>query len=316
MQIEPLHHKQFYLRMWALLCFMGLCCRSASLAFALPPSSSEVPKDSTARLPDGNIAQISYYTQALPHRRKVLTGLTSDSFSNDSENPKENRALSKLQAINGGAIMHDPTKELDSNLNSDGVTEYVGKCELPTADGNFTLYSFRQVGAPAGPNPSPIEPVVLVASEHAGLLEGAEGLPVRIHDQCLTSEVLGSQRCDCKEQLDQAKAYIREHGGAVVYMQQEGRGIGLANKIAAYELQDGGMDTVDANRHLGFADDLRQYGSVPFILKRLGVRSVRLMTNNPRKTRALTDLGVQVEGHIPALCRTPHNARYLATKQA
>lgn len=213
--------------------------------------------------------------------------------------------------------MHDPTKELDSNLNSDGVTEYVGKCELPTADGNFTLYSFRQVGAPAGPNPSPIEPVVLVASEHAGLLEGAEGLPVRIHDQCLTSEVLGSQRCDCKEQLDQAKAYIREHGGAVVYMQQEGRGIGLANKIAAYELQDGGMDTVDANRHLGFADDLRSYGSVPFILRRLGVRSVRLMTNNPRKTRALTDLGVQVEGHIPL--RVPpnaHNARYLATKQA
>mmetsp|Transcript_25166 Transcript_25166/g.41604 ORF Transcript_25166/g.41604 Transcript_25166/m.41604 type:complete len:296 (-) Transcript_25166:233-1120(-) len=197
---------------------------------------------------------------------------------------------------------------------SDSGTEYVGVCELPTGTGHFKLYSFRQKHLPSGPNPQPLEPVVLVAgdlSKYKG-----KAVPVRIHDQCLTSEVLGSQRCDCKEQLDLAKEYIQENGGAVIYLQQEGRGIGLANKIAAYELQDGGLDTVDANRALGFDDDHRTYESVPFILRSLGIESIKLMSNNPRKNQFLTDLGVKIEGNVP--CRVApnmHNERYLVAKK-
>lgn len=144
-----------------------------------------------------------------------------------------------------------------------------------------------------------------------------EGVPVRIHDQCLTSEVFGSRRCDCKEQLLLSLEYISVHGGAVVYLQQEGRGIGLANKIAAYALQDAGMDTVDANLHLGFPEDIRQYGVIPSILKDMKIGSIQLMTNNPRKVDRLTSLGVNVENTIPMVVKraNKHNLLYLETKQ-
>jgi GTP cyclohydrolase II len=114
-----------------------------------------------------------------------------------------------------------------------------------------------------------------------------------------------------------ALSYIQKHGGCIVYMQQEGRGIGLANKIAAYALQDDGLDTVDANVHLGLPEDCRQYGCVPSILKDLGISSIRLITNNPRKVQRLTSLGVKVDGTIPMVVpkATPYNRRYLETKQ-
>lgn len=123
-------------------------------------------------------------------------------------------------------------------------------------------------------------------------------------------------RCDCREQLKMSLEYIREHGGAIIYLQQEGRGIGLANKVAAYALQDVGLDTVDANTHLGFPEDARQYGVVPSILKDLGIDSIRLMTNNPRKIRRLEALGVDVSGTIPMVVPTTnkHNRKYLQTK--
>jgi GTP cyclohydrolase II len=121
-----------------------------------------------------------------------------------------------------------------------------------------------------------------------------------VHDACFTSEVLGSLKCDCAEQLQLAMEYIHANSpGIVIYLWQEGRGIGLANKIAAYKLQEQGLDTVDANRALGLPDDSREYTSVRNILKELGVKSVRLMTNNPRKINVLTDLGVKVSGRIP-----------------
>ena len=125
-------------------------------------------------------------------------------------------------------------------------------------------------------------------------------------------------RCDCKEQLKMALEYIRENGGAVIYLQQEGRGIGLANKVAAYALQDIGLDTVDANTHLGFPEDARQYGVVPSLLADMGIDSIRLMTNNPRKTERLTALGVDVEGTVPMVVpkANPYNKKYLETKQA
>jgi GTP cyclohydrolase II len=123
---------------------------------------------------------------------------------------------------------------------------------------------------------------------------------LRVHDACFTSEVLGSLKCDCAEQLQMAMEYIHANApGIVIYLWQEGRGIGLANKIAAYKLQEQGLDTVDANRALGLPDDSREYTSVRNILKELRVKSVRLMTNNPRKISELTELGVKVNGRVP-----------------
>jgi GTP cyclohydrolase II len=124
------------------------------------------------------------------------------------------------------------------------------------------------------------------------------------------------QSCDCKEQLNMAMEYVQRHGGAVIYLQQEGRGIGLANKVAAYELQDHGLDTVDANLQLGFPDDARQYGVLPSILQDMGIRSIRLMTNNPRKIQRLTALGITIVDTIPILAlANSHNRKYLETKQ-
>lgn len=124
-------------------------------------------------------------------------------------------------------------------------------------------------------------------------------------------------RCDCKEQLKMSLEYINENGGAIIYLQQEGRGIGLANKVAAYALQDVGMDTVDANIHLGFPEDCRQYGVVPSILKDMGIDSIRLITNNPRKVSRLRALDVNVEETIPMVVdqATPYNRKYLETKR-
>ena len=124
-------------------------------------------------------------------------------------------------------------------------------------------------------------------------------------------------RCDCREQLRMSLEYIRENGGAIIYLQQEGRGIGLANKVAAYALQDVGLDTVDANTHLGFPEDARKYGVVPSLLKNLGIDSIRLMTNNPRKIERLTALGVDVAGTIPMVVpkANPYNRKYLETKK-
>lgn len=129
--------------------------------------------------------------------------------------------------------------------------------------------------------------------------------------------LLSVYRCDCREQLKMSLEYIRENGGAVIYLQQEGRGIGLANKVAAYALQDVGLDTVDANTHLGFPEDARQYGVVPSLLKDMGIDSIRLMTNNPRKIERLTSLGVDVAGTIPMVVpeANPYNKKYLQTKK-
>ncbi|KAL3908333.1 MAG: hypothetical protein SGARI_003110 [Bacillariaceae sp.] len=163
------------------------------------------------------------------------------------------------------------------------------------------------------------EPSVIYAADKSPFGndgEFKENVPIRIHDQCLTSEVFRSQRCDCSQQLKMALQYISEHGGAIIYLQQEGRGIGLANKVAAYALQDGGMDTVDANLHLGFAEDQRHYGAVPSILKDMKIGSIRLMTNNPRKVARLRDLGVHVDNTLPMVVPKTniYNRKYLEAK--
>jgi 3,4-dihydroxy 2-butanone 4-phosphate synthase/GTP cyclohydrolase II len=140
---------------------------------------------------------------------------------------------------------------------------------------------------------------------------------VRVHDQCVTGDVFGSLRCDCGEQLDMALKLVGEAGrGAVVYMDQEGRGIGLHNKIRAYHLQDGGLDTVEANEALGFPADKREYGVGMQILVDLGIHKMRLMTNNPVKRAGLEGFGLEIVERVPLeVTPNPHNVRYLRTKR-
>lgn len=141
---------------------------------------------------------------------------------------------------------------------------------------------------------------------------------VRVHDACFTSEVLGSLKCDCREQLQLALQYIHDNPpGMVIYLQQEGRGIGLANKIAAYALQEKGLDTVDANRALGLPDDCREYSAVKHILNDLDIDSIVLMTNNPRKIVQMESLGIKVNGRVPCIVSpTEFNEGYLSAKEA
>lgn len=157
--------------------------------------------------------------------------------------------------------------------------------------------------------------------EHAllylGDLNSSEPLPLRIHSECLTGDALFSLRCDCGPQLQRALEKIAEMGrGAIIYLRQEGRGIGLINKIRAYALQDAGLDTVEANEKLGFAADQREYHLAVAILQELGVDTVQLMTNNLRKVSALEKAGIKVSQRIPVVVGdNPHNADYLATKK-
>ncbi len=183
--------------------------------------------------------------------------------------------------------------------------EIFSEAPLPTSRGLFRVVVFRE-------SRTGIEHLAMVLGDAAG-----DGVPVRVHSECLTSEVLGSLKCDCRAQLDRALDLIAELGrGVLVYLRQEGRGIGLGNKIAAYALQAQGHDTYEANRLLGFPDDLRRYDVAAEMLRLLGVRSVDLVTNNPLKIAGLVDAGIPVRRRIqlpsPA---NPHNVEYLRTKR-
>jgi 3,4-dihydroxy 2-butanone 4-phosphate synthase/GTP cyclohydrolase II len=187
------------------------------------------------------------------------------------------------------------------------LVERVAETRLPTRHGDFTAYGYR---------------ITVDASEHIALVHGDIGgdepVLTRVHSECLTGDVFGSHRCDCGPQLDEALQRIVEEGrGVVVYLRgHEGRGIGLVAKLQAYQLQDGGRDTVDANLDLGLPADARHYGTATQVLRDLGVDSVRLLTNNPDKVRNLEDFGVPVAERVPL---TPHpndhNLAYLLTKR-
>jgi 3,4-dihydroxy 2-butanone 4-phosphate synthase/GTP cyclohydrolase II len=158
------------------------------------------------------------------------------------------------------------------------------------------------------------------SKEHLGLtmgdLEGKDNVLVRVHSECFTGDVLGSLRCDCGDQLQRAMSMIAKAGeGAIIYLRQEGRGIGLQEKLRAYNLQDEGYDTVDANLALGHQADEREYSNAARILFHLGVRSIALITNNPSKINALAALGVEVRQRVPLVPTiNPENLRYISTK--
>lgn len=184
--------------------------------------------------------------------------------------------------------------------------EYVESSKLPTPWGMFEMHGFADHGKDK-------EHVVLTM----GNLTTPEPVLVRIHSECLTGDALFSLRCDCGAQLQAAMHKVALEGrGAIFYLRQEGRGIGLLNKIKAYHLQDKGADTVEANEQLGFGADMRDYSLLKPMMAKLGIHKVKLMTNNPRKIDALTELGVEVVERIEHdTGRNPHNQHYLATKK-
>jgi GTP cyclohydrolase II len=187
----------------------------------------------------------------------------------------------------------------------------VASADFPTRWGKFRIYGFRAEFGSDG-NPRVEEAVALVMGD----IHSTPPL-ARIHSQCLTGDVFHSLRCDCRQQLEMALSMIRDQGaGILIYEQQEGRGIGLMAKLQAYELQDSGLDTVEANERLGFKADQRDFALPAQMLKALGVRQVRLLSNNPEKVEALQRAGVEVVERVPCEVEpSPHAEEYLKTKK-
>lgn len=176
---------------------------------------------------------------------------------------------------------------------------------LPTRYGTFKLRAYQEGGGPTH--------LALIV----GNPKGRAGVPVRLHSECVTGDVFGSLRCDCGPQLEKALRHFQRKGlGILIHLDQEGRGIGLANKMRAYALQDEGLDTVEANLRLGFAEDKRDYNAAASILRDIGVKSIRLMTNNPLKLENLRLCGIEIVERVPhAIPPNKVNRRYLKTKK-
>ena len=195
---------------------------------------------------------------------------------------------------------------IEYRLKRDSLIEEIVSVDMPTKYGHFRLIAFQEKNT---------------TNEHLALLKGQwekdEPVLVRVHSSCFTGDILGSLRCDCGEQLHAAMTMVEKEGkGAILYMSQEGRGIGLLNKLKAYRLQEQGMDTVEANLHLGFQMDQRDYGVGAQILRYLGITKLRLISNNPKKRVGLIGYGLEIVENIPVEVHpNPHNERYLQTKR-
>lgn len=195
---------------------------------------------------------------------------------------------------------------IEYRLKTETLIEVGNRVDMPTEYGHFKLVPFRQVS-------NGLEHIALIKGEW----EEDEPILVRVHSSCATGDILGSKRCDCGEQLHKAMQMIEKEGkGVLIYMQQEGRGIGLMNKIAAYKLQEEGYDTVDANVHLGFKPDERDYGCGAQMLRKLGVHKMRLMTNNPVKRVGLEAYGLEIVENVPIeVTPNEYDYKYLRTKK-
>lgn len=210
-------------------------------------------------------------------------------------------AILKLEDL----VFRDREHECEGVGQSRVCVRIVAVADLPSRFGTFRIVAFWN-------NRDAKEHVAIVHGD----VVGAARVPTRLHSECLTGDALGSLRCDCRDQLEAALVRIgKEERGIVLYLRQEGRGIGLVNKIRAYQLQDKGLDTVEANLALGFRDDERDYAVAAHMLHSLDVKSIELMTNNPRKLEQLGRLGVKVTARSPHLLPpNPHNRFYLETK--
>jgi GTP cyclohydrolase II len=204
------------------------------------------------------------------------------------------------------STMTHPKAVVEKAKASGDLLEQVAHAALPTRHGRFTIYGFRGHGPQE-------EAIALVR----GKVNGKTAPLVRVHSQCLTGDVLASLRCDCRAQLELSLKKIgKAAAGILLYLPQEGRGIGLMNKLRAYELQDKGMDTVEANQTLGFAADARDYDFSAQVLKQLGATKIRLLSNNPEKVRQLERAGVRVVERVPCQPRVSKTSRaYLRTKK-
>lgn len=195
---------------------------------------------------------------------------------------------------------------IEYRIKSDSLVEEIVRVDMPTKYGDFKLVAFKEKNS---------------SNEHLALLKGEwekdEPVLTRVHSSCFTGDILGSLRCDCGEQLQKAMQMVQAEGkGAILYMNQEGRGIGLLNKLKAYQLQEQGMDTVEANLHLGFQMDQRDYGLGAQILRQLGITKLRLMTNNPKKRVGLVGYGLEIVENIPIeIYPNVHNQKYLEAKR-
>lgn len=195
---------------------------------------------------------------------------------------------------------------IEYRIKTDSLIEEIVRVDMPTKYGDFTLVAFKERHS---------------SNEHLALLKGEwkkdEPVMVRVHSSCFTGDILGSLRCDCGEQLHKAMKMVEEEGkGAILYMNQEGRGIGLLNKLKAYQLQEQGMDTVEANLHLGFQMDERDYGLGAQMLRHLNISKLRLMTNNPKKRVGLIGYCLEIVENIPIeIHPNEHNEKYLNTKR-
>jgi 3,4-dihydroxy 2-butanone 4-phosphate synthase / GTP cyclohydrolase II len=195
---------------------------------------------------------------------------------------------------------------IEYRLKTDSLIEEIVRVDMPTKWGNFKLIAFNEKGT---------------SNEHLALIKGEwqkdEPVMVRVHSSCFTGDILGSMRCDCGEQLHAAMQRVEKEGkGVILYMNQEGRGIGLVNKLKAYKLQESGFDTVEANLHLGFPMDKRDYGIGAQILRSLGISKLRLLSNNPKKRAGLLGYGLEIVEAVPIeVVPNPHNEKYLTTKR-
>ena len=244
------------------------------------------------------VGSLVYASQTLPYCKELPRSRLPHAYGS-----RDWRSASLLYWT---ILMNTKSSARKHRRSSQQPVQQIAHAVLPTRYGPFTIYGFKGNGPQE-------EAVALVR----GNLNGRKAPLVRVHSQCLTGDVLTSLRCDCRAQLELSlKKIAQSPSGILLYLPQEGRGIGLMNKLRAYQLQDGGMDTVEANESLGFAADTREYEFPARILKKLGARRIRLLSNNPDKVRQLESAGIHVAQLVRCQPRTSRiSRRYLKTKK-